>query len=307
MAERRTAHALLEQDGHGLHSPSAGLRSAQGVRAPRAQAFEAELKKYMAVEQAVAAMPSVQALGPLTLETLPLRSSLRAEAASWKAQFARNLHRQGADELKARPAAARGAAPAACASGGNPNLNLTLNLRVAREAGVRAQAFEAYVRDTKQKLARQVEDLEDVRYVMAVLKEVRVQPVAARWPLGLPSPCRAVAAPTEMRRLPGGMPCAGMLSIAWPLRCIVAWPSSKEAHTVPVIVAHVGCVLSGHRMQQHGVRPRAQVREREAGIDQLLAPIKDMYALLVRYEVRRRCLTHRVRVATWPLPGYART
>ena len=31
---------------------------------------------------------------------------------------------------------------------------------------------------------------------------------------------------------------------------------------------------------------RAQVREREAGIDQLLAPIKDMYALLVRYEVR---------------------
>ena len=28
-----------------------------------------------------------------------------------------------------------------------------------------------------------------------------------------------------------------------------------------------------------------QVREREAGIDQLLAPIKDMYALLVRYEV----------------------
>jgi hypothetical protein len=43
-------------------------------------------------------------------------------------------------------------------------------------------------------------------------------------------------------------------------------------------------------MQQHGVRPGAQVREREAGIDQLLAPIKDMYALLVRYEVRGRCL-----------------
>ncbi len=34
------------------------------------------------------------------------------------------------------------------------------------------QAFETYVKDTKQKLARQVEDLEDVRYVMAVLKEV---------------------------------------------------------------------------------------------------------------------------------------
>ena len=65
------------------------------------QAFEAELKKYMAVEQAVAAVPSAQVLGPLTLETLPLKSSLKSEAASWKAQFARNLHKQGADDLKA--------------------------------------------------------------------------------------------------------------------------------------------------------------------------------------------------------------
>jgi len=46
------------------------------------------------------------------------------------------------------------------------------------------------VRDTKQKLARQVEDLEDVRYVMAVLKEVRALPVAARRPLSLPGPRR---------------------------------------------------------------------------------------------------------------------
>ena len=67
------------------------------------QAFEAELKKYMAVEQAVAAVPSAQVLGPLTLETLPLKSSLKSEAASWKAQFARNLHKQGADDLKACP------------------------------------------------------------------------------------------------------------------------------------------------------------------------------------------------------------
>jgi hypothetical protein len=56
-------------------------------------------------------------------------------------------------------------------------------------------------------------------------------------------------------------------------------------------MAHIECVLSGHRMHQLGMRLRAQVREREAGIDQLLAPIKDMYALLVRYEVRRCCLT----------------
>ena len=99
------------------------------------QAFEAEMKKYMAVEQAVAAVPSSQVLGPLSLETLPLKSSLKSEAASWKAQFARNLHKHCADDLK---------------------------------------VFETYVKDTKQKLARQVEDLEDVRYVMAVLKEVRL-------------------------------------------------------------------------------------------------------------------------------------
>ena len=91
------------------------------------------MKKYMAVEQAVAAVPSSQVLGPLSLETLPLKSSLKSEAASWKAQFARNLHKHCADDLK---------------------------------------VFETYVKDTKQKLARQVEDLEDVRYVMAVLKEV---------------------------------------------------------------------------------------------------------------------------------------
>ena len=35
------------------------------------------------------------------------------------------------------------------------------------------QAFEAYVKETMSKLGRKVEDLEDVRFVMSVLKEVR--------------------------------------------------------------------------------------------------------------------------------------
>ena len=46
------------------------------------------------------------------------------------------------------------------------------------------------------------------------------------------------------------------------------------------------------------------MREREAGIDQLLAPIKDMYALLVRYEVR--CLLqalHLLRIAAQHAPS----
>ena len=36
------------------------------------------------------------------------------------------------------------------------------------------QTFEAYVKETTAKLSRKVEDLEDVRFVMSVLKEVRL-------------------------------------------------------------------------------------------------------------------------------------
>lgn len=39
--------------------------------------------------------------GSLSLETAPLKNSLRSEAASWKAQFAQNLHRQCSEDLKA--------------------------------------------------------------------------------------------------------------------------------------------------------------------------------------------------------------
>jgi hypothetical protein len=39
-----------------------------------------------------------------------------------------------------------------------------------------SQTFDTYMRDTTLKLNRKVEDLEDVRFVMAVLKEVRMTP-----------------------------------------------------------------------------------------------------------------------------------
>jgi len=38
------------------------------------------------------------------------------------------------------------------------------------------QVFESYVKDTTSKLSRKVEDLEDVRFVMSVLKEVPPPP-----------------------------------------------------------------------------------------------------------------------------------
>jgi len=68
---------------------------------PSLEAFEAELRKYNALEQEIAAIPTLHNIGSLSLETAPLKSSLRSEAASWKAQFAQNLHRQCSEDLKA--------------------------------------------------------------------------------------------------------------------------------------------------------------------------------------------------------------
>lgn len=64
------------------------------------QDFEAELRKYLAVERAVAEIAPAHRAGTLLrADTAPLRASLRAEAAAWKAAFAKNLHRKGADDL----------------------------------------------------------------------------------------------------------------------------------------------------------------------------------------------------------------
>jgi hypothetical protein len=84
--------------------------------------------------QEIAQIAPVHNIGAMSLETQPMKYSLKAEAASWKAQFAKNLHRQGFEDLK---------------------------------------AINNYMRETTIKLARQVQDLEDVRAVMGVLKEVR--------------------------------------------------------------------------------------------------------------------------------------
>ena len=64
------------------------------------QAFEAELRKYMAMEVDISQIAPVHCIGSLSLETQPLKYSLKSEAASWKAQFAKNLHKQGSEDLK---------------------------------------------------------------------------------------------------------------------------------------------------------------------------------------------------------------
>jgi len=101
---------------------------------PGLDAFEGELKKYMALEQEILGISAVHNIGSLSLESTPLKQALRSEAANWKAQFAKNIHKQAAEDLK---------------------------------------VFDGYVRDTTMKLSRSVDDLEDVRTIMFVLREVR--------------------------------------------------------------------------------------------------------------------------------------
>ena len=48
----------------------------------------------------MAAIPPSHSVGTLHIETVPLKASLRAEAAAWKAQFAKNLHKKGLDDLQ---------------------------------------------------------------------------------------------------------------------------------------------------------------------------------------------------------------
>ena len=101
---------------------------------PAMEDFEAKLKEYAAVEARLHAMPSADTVGPLAISTAPIKTHLLSEAASWKQQFAQNLHKEGADKL---------------------------------------HAFHLYVKETTKKLNGKIEDLEDVRTMMDILQEAR--------------------------------------------------------------------------------------------------------------------------------------
>ena len=49
--------------------------------------FESEIKKYVDVEREIAHIAPVHNIGALSLETAPLKYSLRSEASSWKASY----------------------------------------------------------------------------------------------------------------------------------------------------------------------------------------------------------------------------
>jgi len=66
---------------------------------PTIEDFDAELKKYVAIEAQIQKIAPVHNIGALSLETAPLKYSLKSEASSWKAQYSQNLHEQAKREL----------------------------------------------------------------------------------------------------------------------------------------------------------------------------------------------------------------
>ena len=124
-------------------------------RGPSLEDFEAELKKYVEVEHEIAHIAPVHNIGALSLETAPLKYSLRSEAAAWKAQYAQNLHAQ---------------------------------------AKLKLEQISSWIRDMLRSLKREVKDLDDVRAAIGYLKEVRERESVVEHLLGpaedmQPPPC----------------------------------------------------------------------------------------------------------------------
>ena len=68
---------------------------------PALSDFEGKLRLYVEVEREISHIPPVHNIGALSLETAPLKYSLRSEAAAWKALFGQHLHSLAAEELEA--------------------------------------------------------------------------------------------------------------------------------------------------------------------------------------------------------------
>lgn len=101
---------------------------------PDIDAFEAELIKYRETEADIDHIPHNYVIGALSLNTNNLKLQLKAEARAWQFQYASKLHSMAKERMSA--------------------------------------LFE-YIRVTTNKLNREVNSLDSLRYVMVVLKEIR--------------------------------------------------------------------------------------------------------------------------------------
>jgi dynein heavy chain len=103
-------------------------------RDPSIEDFELELRKFMEVEAEIERIAPMHNIGALSLNTKNLKLQLRNECRQWKVQYSDKVHQQ------------------------------------ARHA---MEDLTEYMRTTNKKLGREVVDLDSLRYVMTVLREVR--------------------------------------------------------------------------------------------------------------------------------------
>lgn len=213
--------------------------------------------------QEIAAISPVHNLGALSLDSQPLKHSLRAEATNWKVHFSKNIHKQAAADLQVQRGAPARLGPDAgqCAyCRGAPGVPPALLAHVPTHpahgpcpspTAPPHQAFDAYLRELTAKLGRRIEDLDDVKALVAALREVGR---ASVWALPQQGGGRGQAAAgardgARQSRVVGGAchPCSA--------------PHCPAARARP---------------------PAPQVREYEANVDAVVGPIEDIYALLMR-------------------------
>ena len=101
---------------------------------PKIEDFEGELRKFLLVEKDINGIPPMHNIGALSLNTQNLKLQLRNECRQWKVQYSDKVHQQAHDSM---------------------------------------DRLLEYIRVTTNKLEREVETLEDLRFVMGVLKEIR--------------------------------------------------------------------------------------------------------------------------------------
>jgi dynein heavy chain len=132
------------------------------IKKPAIEDFENELKRFMGVEDDIEGIAPMHVIGALSLNTKNIKLQLRNECRQWKVQYSDKVHHQAREKML---------------------------------------ALQEYVRQTTNNLSREVIDLESLRRVMNVLKEVRERESSIEMEIG---PILDMYSLLEMY-LPGGV------------------------------------------------------------------------------------------------------
>ncbi|KAF1317985.1 Dynein heavy chain, partial [Globisporangium splendens] len=103
---------------------------------PELQDFEKKLKSFVEIDEEITGLPPVYNIGVLSLNTRNIKLQLKHENSQWKLKFSDNLHNQAHRKM---------------------------------------ESLTEYFRSTMGKLNRKVIDLDSLRFVMNLLKEVRAR------------------------------------------------------------------------------------------------------------------------------------